>query len=68
MAYENLKKFKCGNCGNDKYLLFTNDKKNIQQIITECIECKCQSEINIVQKIEIDWGQGNNDGIMCIYD
>lgn len=67
MAYENLKKFRCGNCGNDKYQLFVSDQEDIQQIITECVECKCQSEINIKQKITIDWGEGNNNGIMCIF-
>ena len=67
MAYENLKKFECRNCGNDKYQLFVSDETNIQQIITECTECKCQSEINISHEIRIDWGKDNNDGVMCVF-
>lgn len=65
MAYENLKKYKCGNCGNDNYHLFVSDEKNIEQIITECTKCKCKSEIN--QKIIIEFGETDNDGIMCVY-
>lgn len=67
MAYENLQKFRCGNCGNDSYQLFVSVQNNIEQIITECIECKCKSEINIHQEIVIGWGEGNEDGVMCVF-
>lgn len=64
--YENLKKYKCGGCGNDEYYIY-QEEGNTQRIITECKECKSQTEITIrPAEITIKWGK-YGDGTMAIY-
>ena len=61
--YENLQKYECGGCGNDNYNLY-QEKDNKQRIITECTQCKSQTEITIKPaEIELNWGKSGN-GIM----
>jgi len=65
--YTNLKKFRCGGCGHDKYNIYQEDTQPITRIITECDECKSQSEITITpSNIQIKWGE-SGDGIMCVF-
>ena len=64
--YENLEKYHCGECGNDKYEIFKEEDSEIK-IITECTICKSQSEITFTQpKLKISWGE-SGDGVMAIF-
>jgi len=58
-----LEELKCGQCGEHKHYLYLRDNG---EIITECINCKSQSEIVISEpKIKIR----NNSGLgtLCVF-
>jgi len=58
-----LEELKCGQCGEPKHYLYL---RNNGEIITECINCKSQSEIVISEpKIKIR----NNSGLgtLCVF-
>ena len=64
--YTNLQKYQCGGCGNDKYEIY-QEEDNKQRLITECTQCKSQTEITITPvQISLKWGESGN-GMMCIF-
>ncbi len=63
--YENLKKYSCGECGNENYHIYQEEGNN-QRVITECTECKSQTEITITPaELSLEWGK-YGEGIMYI--
>ncbi len=61
--YENLKKYSCGECGNENYHIYKEEENN-QRVITECTKCKSQTEITIrPAEPSLEWGK-NGKGIM----
>jgi transcription elongation factor Elf1 len=65
--YTKLKQFKCGGCGHDSYSIF-QEEDNDQRIVTECNNCKSQSEIVIrPAHLSIQFGE-SGDGRMCFFD
>lgn len=59
----NLSKGKCGHCGGDKFEIY-EPEDNKQRLITECIKCKCTSEITITQpEINVKW-HGESKGVL----
>jgi len=51
--------YKCGHCGGEKYRLF----KDKDGIITECIQCKVKSLIQIDASLTVTWK--DERGVMC---
>ena len=60
----NLKQLKCGECSNDKHLLY--QRKN-GEMIAECSKCKSQTEI-ITTKPKIILNNIFGDGSLCIFE
>lgn len=61
---ENLLKYSCGQCGNDTYKIYTQEK--ISNLFTECIECHSITEIVITQPtFKLKWFD-DSKGIMCL--
>ena len=64
---EKLKKYQCGQCGNDKYELYRQENNRID-LFCECTECKSISIVSFTfPKLEISWGEGAR-GIMYTDD
>lgn len=65
--YTKLQQYRCGNCGNTTYNIY-RENDHAQRLITECIQCKSQTEIAIKPaEIILQWGH-NSNGIMCLFD
>ena len=63
---ENLQKFKCGGCGNDKYNIYQQEG-NDQELFTECTNCKAVTIVGFTQpRINLAWDD-DSDAIMAIY-
>ena len=66
MAYENLKRYRCGACGHDTYTIY-QETEGKKRLLTECNECKSITEINIQPAtIRLDWGE-NGDGVLSFF-
>jgi hypothetical protein len=60
---ENIKQFKCGECGEAHHTLYSNPKG---EILSECINCKSVSVITFTTpKLTVDHVSGN--GTLCIF-
>ena len=69
MAYENIKKFKCGGCGCEDYHLYADQHHDPTMILAECQnpECKAMTEIVIrTPTFRFDFGE-DNKGVMAIF-
>jgi len=67
MAYEGIKKFKCGGCGGEDYKLYSDTHHQPTMILAECQQCKSMTEITITQpKIDLKFGEGS-EGVMAIF-
>ena len=52
---ENLKQYRCGHCGEDKYHLYKQEDNNLD-IFVECINCKNISQITVTPpELDIKW-------------
>lgn len=59
----NLQQLKCGQCSEEKHLLYLRQNG---EIIAECIKCKSTSEI-VVTKPKIVIGHVDGDGGLCVF-
>jgi len=67
MAYEGIKKFRCGGCGCEDYKLYGDNHHDPTMILAECQECKSMTEITISKPtIKLDFGE-NSEGVMAIF-
>jgi transcription elongation factor Elf1 len=61
---EGMSRLRCGNCGHDKVIIFTNNKG---RVIAECDKCKAQTEIKISDpQISFEFPKDvDSKGILC---
>lgn len=62
---EDKSKFRCGNCGNDQFKLFDNDKE--QCITSMCTNCGLKSFIKLHSELYIGYDHGDPRGRMCVF-
>ena len=60
----NIQQLKCGGCGEEKHKIY---RRQNGEIITECVECKSQTEI-VVTEPKIITGNVSGDGSLCVLD
>jgi uncharacterized Zn finger protein len=59
----NLEQLKCGQCSEEKHLLYVRQNG---EILAECIKCGSTSEITIT-KPKIVIGNVSGDGTLCVF-
>lgn len=68
----NAKQMACGACGHGKFNIYhdpslhTGGMRGEFVLYVECASCKAVTSIRPSQpRIEIDWAEGNDKGILC---
>lgn len=59
----NMKKVRCGGCGNSEVKLYTNDEGEISAV---CVSCRSETNLVVDPKIRFDWGD-KGDGVLCVF-
>lgn len=63
---EGLNKLRCGSCGCDTVMVFSNEGG---RVFTECTQCRSLTEISVTpQKIEFNFPRGvDSKGILSVF-
>ena len=60
----NMKQYRCGKCGGDTFMLYTNSDKTFpESMIVECEVCGSTSGISVTKPtMELSFGDENSKG------
>ena len=61
---EEMRKLRCGGCGESKVDLYISESGEIS---AECTKCESETKLTVKQPvINLDWGD-NGNGVLCVF-